>query len=53
MTMMERNDIILQQTKPPYKPILPQRWCETCEWWKPDRAHHCRVCDTCVLRMEQ
>ncbi|KAI9498548.1 DHHC palmitoyltransferase-domain-containing protein, partial [Zychaea mexicana] len=28
-------------------------WCDKCEWWKPDRAHHCRVCDTCVLRMDQ
>ncbi|KAI9250556.1 DHHC palmitoyltransferase-domain-containing protein [Phascolomyces articulosus] len=51
MVMMERTDMILQ-TKPPYKSILPQRWCETCQWWKPDRAHHCRVCDTCVLRMD-
>jgi 7-cyano-7-deazaguanine synthase in queuosine biosynthesis len=28
-------------------------WCETCGIWKPDRAHHCRVCDACVLRMDQ
>lgn len=29
------------------------RWCEACQIWKPDRAHHCRVCDACVLRMDQ
>ncbi|KAG1352451.1 hypothetical protein G6F62_002673 [Rhizopus arrhizus] len=27
-------------------------WCENCQLWKPDRAHHCRVCDACVLRMD-
>jgi palmitoyltransferase len=29
------------------------KWCKVCEIWKPDRAHHCRVCDSCVLRMDQ
>ncbi|KAI8638787.1 DHHC palmitoyltransferase-domain-containing protein, partial [Parasitella parasitica] len=28
------------------------RWCHACQIWKPDRAHHCRVCDACVLRMD-
>ncbi|KAG2220389.1 hypothetical protein INT45_006560 [Circinella minor] len=52
-TMMKRNDIILQQeTRSFYKSILPQRWCDICQWWKPDRAHHCRVCNTCILRMD-
>ena len=55
MTMMKRNDILSQQetSRPFYKSILPQRWCELCQWWKPDRAHHCSVCNTCVLRMDQ
>lgn len=28
------------------------RWCKHCLHWKPDRAHHCRVCKSCVLRMD-
>ncbi|KAI8991773.1 DHHC palmitoyltransferase-domain-containing protein [Mycotypha africana] len=28
------------------------KWCEACQVWKPDRAHHCRVCDACILRMD-
>lgn len=28
------------------------RFCSTCNIFKPDRAHHCRVCDRCVLRMD-
>ncbi|KAI9354760.1 DHHC palmitoyltransferase-domain-containing protein [Pilaira anomala] len=27
-------------------------WCDTCQVWKPDRTHHCRVCGTCVLKMD-
>ncbi|KAI8064844.1 DHHC palmitoyltransferase-domain-containing protein, partial [Gilbertella persicaria] len=29
------------------------RWCSTCQLWKPDRTHHCRVCNACVLKMDQ
>ena len=29
------------------------KWCEACQIWKPDRTHHCKVCDACVLRMDQ
>jgi len=28
------------------------RWCVKCGVFKPDRCHHCRHCDTCVLRMD-
>jgi len=27
------------------------RYCEKCKCIKPDRAHHCSVCQTCVLKM--
>ncbi|GAA5800995.1 hypothetical protein HPULCUR_006435 [Helicostylum pulchrum] len=27
-------------------------WCNICCIWKPDRTHHCRVCGTCVLKMD-
>jgi len=28
------------------------RFCKTCVIYKPDRAHHCRICQRCVLRMD-
>lgn len=28
------------------------RYCERCRLIKPDRAHHCSVCATCVLKMD-
>ncbi|XP_043604371.1 palmitoyltransferase ZDHHC15B-like isoform X1 [Bombus pyrosoma] len=28
------------------------RFCEKCQLIKPDRAHHCSVCSTCVLKMD-
>lgn len=28
------------------------RYCQKCEQYKPPRAHHCRVCKRCVLRMD-
>jgi hypothetical protein len=34
------------------KKDMQYRWCSTCELHKPDRSHHCRVCDRCVLRMD-
>ena len=27
------------------------RYCQKCRAYKPPRAHHCRVCQRCVLRM--
>merc|ERR1740121_3122723 len=29
-----------------------QRYCKWCRTYKPDRCHHCRVCNSCVLRMD-
>ncbi|KAG0080112.1 palmitoyltransferase for Vac8p [Linnemannia elongata] len=28
------------------------RWCDLCQIVKPDRCHHCKECDQCVLRMD-
>lgn len=28
------------------------RFCNKCARWKPDRAHHCRKCGKCTLRMD-
>ncbi|CAK5271297.1 unnamed protein product [Mycena citricolor] len=39
---------------PPTTPVLlPQhRWCGKCQIVKPYRAHHCRVCGTCILKYD-
>ncbi|CAJ1335233.1 unnamed protein product, partial [Effrenium voratum] len=29
-----------------------RRYCTKCSKYKPDRCHHCRVCNSCVLRMD-
>jgi len=32
---------------------VPQvRFCQKCSVPKPERAHHCRVCDKCILKMD-
>ena len=28
------------------------RFCETCNKFKPDRAHHCKFCNRCYLKMD-
>ncbi|KZW00426.1 zf-DHHC-domain-containing protein [Exidia glandulosa HHB12029] len=30
----------------------PGRWCRRCWAPKPERAHHCSICDRCVLKMD-
>ncbi|KAJ3387734.1 hypothetical protein HDU92_001807 [Lobulomyces angularis] len=30
-----------------------KRYCQKCQRDKPDRAHHCSVCKTCILKMDQ
>jgi hypothetical protein len=29
-----------------------RRWCKWCGKYKPDRCHHCRVCRSCILKMD-
>jgi palmitoyltransferase len=29
-----------------------RRWCLKCNAYKPERTHHCRQCNKCVLRMD-
>jgi len=29
-----------------------RRYCKWCAKYKPDRCHHCRVCRTCILKMD-
>jgi palmitoyltransferase len=29
------------------------KYCHMCECYKPERAHHCKECNACVLKMDQ
>lgn len=29
-----------------------KKWCNKCDRYKPPRTHHCKQCNTCVLRMD-
>jgi DHHC palmitoyltransferase len=31
---------------------LQLRYCSTCKLFKPDRTHHCSICNHCILRMD-
>jgi len=28
------------------------RYCRTCKGYKPDRCHHCSLCNKCILKMD-
>ena len=30
----------------------PNYWCDACGTEKPPRAHHCKICDVCILRRD-
>merc|ERR1719277_779772 len=45
----------LGAAKPPLqeaKKSGERRHCKWCGKYKPDRCHHCRVCKTCILKMD-
>jgi len=55
------HDPWLYTTAAGAKPNLPiqetkksgeRRHCKWCGKYKPDRCHHCRVCQTCILKMD-
>ncbi|CAL9079197.1 unnamed protein product [Musa textilis] len=40
------------ETEDPQKDGECLRYCDKCSSYKPPRAHHCRVCRRCVLKMD-
>lgn len=29
-----------------------KRYCKLCQVWKPPRAHHCKICGKCILKLD-
>eukprot|EP00747_Dinoflagellata_sp_TGD_P163938 gnl/TRDRNA2_/TRDRNA2_183180_c0_seq1.p1 gnl/TRDRNA2_/TRDRNA2_183180_c0~~gnl/TRDRNA2_/TRDRNA2_183180_c0_seq1.p1 ORF type:complete len:307 (-),score=32.43 gnl/TRDRNA2_/TRDRNA2_183180_c0_seq1:118-1038(-) len=46
------SDILHSPQTNEVKATGERRWCKWCGKYKPDRCHHCRVCRTCVLKMD-
>ncbi|KAF4400021.1 hypothetical protein G4B88_021235 [Cannabis sativa] len=46
---VEQSGISDEETK---RKSVPSKICDRCATYKPPRAHHCRVCRRCVLRMD-
>lgn len=44
----EDLDRVKRTPGPPGQPSF----CEKCDHYRPERAHHCQVCGTCILRMD-
>ncbi|KAJ7199299.1 hypothetical protein O6H91_04G009800 [Diphasiastrum complanatum] len=49
MPEIEDSDTVLHEVKRKGGDL---RYCQKCRHYKPPRAHHCRVCKRCVLRMD-
>jgi hypothetical protein len=54
ISMKEEKDPESPRPQIDFESILGHtKWCKTCKCWKPDRTHHCSICDECVLKMDQ
>ncbi|KAI7906223.1 DHHC palmitoyltransferase-domain-containing protein, partial [Cokeromyces recurvatus] len=42
------NDVVLSISRHDGQP----RYCHLCQSYKPDRTHHCKECNACVLKMD-
>lgn len=57
ITQSEMGPKVLLEQKAKNLPILTRtnngavRYCDKCRCLKPDRSHHCGVCQKCVLKM--
>lgn len=36
----------------PTDPELGERQCRRCQTFKPERAHHCSICQRCIIKMD-
>ncbi|KAK2953951.1 putative zinc finger protein [Blattamonas nauphoetae] len=55
--MLVANEMDGESPKSPYSDedvarFLGLSWCKKCNSVRPDRAHHCSLCDRCVMRMD-
>jgi len=50
--ILKERDFIINLPVVERKKTSQYRLCTRCEIYKPDRTHHCRVCDRCILRMD-
>jgi len=46
------RDSVMQPRLNEAKSNGERRLCKWCNGFKPDRCHHCRVCKSCILRMD-
>jgi hypothetical protein len=52
-TELRKSSIPFDTPARPFPPVQRERaYCDYCKIYKPWRAHHCRICGTCVLGME-
>jgi len=49
---LSKTDEILDITLDKINKDMRFKLCEKCNAIKPPRAHHCKICDMCVLRMD-
>jgi len=48
----EEGGLEANRTSQEWKRSGDRRQCKWCAKFKPDRCHHCRVCRTCILKMD-
>jgi hypothetical protein len=48
----KKGEKTLPEQNPEKNEVGDRRACKFCKVYKPDRCHHCRICESCVLRMD-
>jgi len=48
---LDQNNLSKDKTKVS-EAKFNRRFCKKCQLFKPDRAHHCSICNKCILRMD-
>lgn len=52
LTADEETGLQTEEKEDFYTKVQKESYCFKCQRIKPPRAHHCKVCNTCVLRMD-